>query len=353
MKKRLAAAALGILLLGAGAAVALGGSAGDPLVTQSYLEGVYGTSLVENMKKKAGEVTEETYSAAVSRLDSLGEADVAAAQGGGYTVISFRERDSLDVGTGGSLVLMEGAGRVTAGALADVTTGNSVTVGGSLESGHRYIVTSATTASMVGTKAGTAGYQGTGQKRSAGELPFTDVAGSAWYHDAVAFVYDRGYFSGTGGQTFSPNMTMTRGMLATVLYRLSGETGVTPSTAFQDVPKDAWYAPGVAWASSCRIVEGMGDGLYAPDREVSREQIVVMLYRYQKDYLQGAVAGEGDLAAFADGGKVSTWARDAMSWAVGEGLITGRTDGTLDPTGSATRAEVATMVMRFAQWIEK
>ncbi len=353
MKKRLTAAALGLLLLGAGVAVALGGSAGDPLVTQSYLEGVYSSSLVDAMEKKAGEATEKTYSAAVSRLDSLGEADVAAAQGNSFTTIPFREGDSLDVGVGGSLVLMEGKGRVTAGTLADVTAGNSVTVGGTLETGHRYIVTSSSTASMMGTKAGTAGCQGGGQKRSAGALPFADVTDSAWYHDAVAFVYNRGYFSGTDGQTFAPNMTMTRGMLATVLFRLSGETGTFASAAFQDVPKDAWYASGVAWASSHRIVEGMGGGLYAPEGEVTREQIVVMLHRYLKDYLQETVEGKGDLAAFSDSEKVSSWAKDAMSWAVSTGLITGRTDGTLDPAGSATRGEVATMVMRFAQLIEK
>lgn len=352
MKKRLVVVALGILLLGLGAAVAIGGSAGDPLVTQSYLENVYSSSLVETMRKKAEELTQKTYSAAVSRLDSLGEEDIAAAQGG-YTAISFQEGDSLDVQTGGSLVLFSGGGRVTAGTLADVTTGNSVAVGGTLEASHRYIITSAGTASVVGTKAGTLGWQGIGQKRSVGALPFADVADSAWYHDAVAFVYARGYFSGTGGQTFSPEMTMTRGMLATVLYRLSGESGSDAAIVFQDVPKDAWYAAGVSWASSHHIVEGMGNGLYAPDKDVTREQIVAMLYRYQKNYLEEATAGKGDLSAFADSDSISSWARDAMTWAVGEGLVTGRAGGVLDPTGSATRSEVAVMVTRFAQFIEK
>lgn len=183
-------------------------------------------------------------------------------------------------------------------------------------------------------------------------LPFTDVAKDAWYFDAVQYVYENELFNGTGATSFSPNAQMNRAMLATVLYRLAGEPAVTgEGAAFTDVAQGTWYTDAVAWASGSGIVTGYGDGLFGSTDSITREQLAVMLYRYAQ-LMKLDTAVSKDLSAFTDAGTVSTWATDAMAWAYGEGLITGRTATTLVPQGTATRAEVATIFMRFAALAE-
>lgn len=183
-------------------------------------------------------------------------------------------------------------------------------------------------------------------------LPFTDVAKDAWYFDAVQYVYENELFNGTGATSFSPNAQMNRAMLATVLYRLAGEPAVTgEGAAFTDVAQGTWYTDAVAWASVSGIVTGYGDGLFGSTDSITREQLAVMLYRYAQ-LMKLDTAASKDLSAFTDAGTVSTWATEAIAWACGEGLITGRTATTLVPQGTATRAEVATILMRFAALAE-
>lgn len=143
---------------------------------------------------------------------------------------------------------------------------------------------------------------------------------------------------------FAPEGAMTRGMLVTVLYRLEGEPSAG-SAAFSDVPADSWFAKAVAWASESGVVNGVGDGKFAPDDRITREQLATMLQRYAA-YL--SLSGEsGTLDGFADADRVSDWAREAMQFAVANGIIGGKDHNLLDPRGNATRAEVATMLRRF------
>lgn len=164
-----------------------------------------------------------------------------------------------------------------------------------------------------------------------------------WAADSVDFVSSRALFSGTGEGTFSPQLEMTRGMLATVLHRLDGAETPADIELFADVDAEAWYAQAVAWAAGSGIVTGDEAGQFNPEAPVTRAQLAVMLCRYA-----GASAGKGgELAAFADGDSVPAWAHEAMSWAVEAGIITGKDGGRLDPEGTATRAEVAAMFQRF------
>lgn len=180
------------------------------------------------------------------------------------------------------------------------------------------------------------------------DTPFTDVATSAWYYDAVQYVYDNGLMVGTSDTKFSPDVTMTRAMLVTILYRLAGEPVVTETAAFRDVPANSWYAKAVAWAQENQIVAGYSNSRFAPDDAVTREQLVTMQYRYAK--LKGRnVSVSADLSSFRDIGTMSSWAKDAMQWAVAEQVIFGKDSGTLDPTGLGTRAEAAAIIMRFAE----
>lgn len=161
-----------------------------------------------------------------------------------------------------------------------------------------------------------------------------------WAAKSIAFVAEKGLFSGTSADKFSPNATMTRGMLVTVLYRLEGSPqGATQS--FADVQPDKYYAGAVSWAAQNKIVTGMGSG-FLPENNISREQLAVILYRYA-----APEQTTGSLDKFPDKAAVSSWASDAMCWAVGSGLISGDNKGNLNPAGSATRAEVAAILERF------
>ena len=168
---------------------------------------------------------------------------------------------------------------------------------------------------------------------------FSDTRGH-WGEEAITFASARGLFQGTGEDTFSPDRPLTRAMLVTVLYSLEG--GSSQETCpFPDVPADAWYAGAVAWASAKGIVSGTGEG-FSPQRNITREALAMMLYRCaQTAGLDTEAAGE--LSRFTDEEDISAWARQALSWAVGSGLLSGKGDGRLDPAGPATRAEAAVM----------
>lgn len=177
--------------------------------------------------------------------------------------------------------------------------------------------------------------------------PYSDVSDSYWAYDAIRFVTEEELFQGVPGGGFAPELTMSRAMLATVLYRAAGSPAVTTSAGFTDVPDGKWYSDAVNWAASKGIVKGVGGSRFAPDDNVSREQIATILYQYVLSTGETAKADASALAVYGDKASVSSWAADGMAWAVGEGIITGKPGSLLAPTDSATRAEVATMLMRF------
>lgn len=180
-----------------------------------------------------------------------------------------------------------------------------------------------------------------------GDLPFSDVDVDDWYAEAVGYVVKEGLMAGTSETTFGPATNLTRSMMAQVMFSM--EKGVASAgNSFVDVPAGAWYADAVNWASANGIMSGYGDGRFGPDDPITREQIALLMYNYAKlkDYDMTATA---DLSLFADNAAISSWASEAMEWAVGSGLLSGKDGNMLDPTGVATRAEVATILMRFAE----
>ena len=177
---------------------------------------------------------------------------------------------------------------------------------------------------------------------------FTDISSSKWYYNAVSNVTSKGIFAGTSYTTFSPDMEMNRAMLVTTLYRYSGSPAVTSSTTFTDVDSNRYYADAVAWAEKLGITYGTGDNRFEPNASVTREQIMTMLYR-----LYGSAGwtanGTKTLSDFTDGGTVSGWAKDAAKWALSVGVINGYGNGTLQPTATANRAEVAQIYYNLPQ----
>ena len=179
------------------------------------------------------------------------------------------------------------------------------------------------------------------------KLPFTDVSTSDWFYNDAAFVYEKGLFSGTDSRSFSPNASMTRAMLVTVLYRLDGEPAVTGRSSFADVSSGMYYENAVIWAAANSIVTGTGSTAFSPDAKVTREQLAAILYRYAQ-YKKLDVRAEAKLSSFTDAASVSGYANAALSWAVAEGLVNGAS-GRLMPKGDATRAQVAAILHRFVE----
>lgn len=184
-------------------------------------------------------------------------------------------------------------------------------------------------------------------------FPFTDVVAGTWYYGAAAYAYNNGLFAGMTPTTFAPNATMTRAMLVSVLWRLAGAPAPKAPNTFVDVPDGAWYTDAVTWAAENGVVSGIGGSRFDPSGFVTREQTAEILYNYahNKGY---DVSARADLTAFPDAGSVSGWAEEALSWANAAGLINGTVrDGQtiLDPQGSASRAQVAMILMNYVEHV--
>ncbi|MBE6032183.1 MAG: S-layer homology domain-containing protein, partial [Clostridiales bacterium] len=190
-------------------------------------------------------------------------------------------------------------------------------------------------------------------KTSAGEgsllQKFRDLKPGAWYEEGIQFVLERGLMNGTSEDLFSPNAPTTRGMIVTILWRMDGEPvyGQGKSGTFVDVPEYQWYTEAVEWAAANGIVTGYANGKFGAEDNITREQLAAILFRYAQYAGLEALTMEENLEAFPDADSISSYAIPALNWAVGQGLISGMGDGSLDPAGEATRAQAATILMRY------
>ena len=183
-------------------------------------------------------------------------------------------------------------------------------------------------------------------------LPFPDVAEGDWFYDAVRYAYETGLMDGVGDSLFAPNSETTRAQLVTILYRLEGEPEVSGTSGFTDVEAGTWYTDAVAWAAANGIVNGVSETEFAPGKDITREQLATILFRYAeaKGY---DVSARVDLSAYPDADQIQSYAAESVAWAVAEGLIQGFEDNTLRPAGNATRAQIATILMRFCEGVAK
>ena len=181
-----------------------------------------------------------------------------------------------------------------------------------------------------------------------GTNPFTDVSEKDWFYGDVMFAYENGLMIGTGNAQFRPHGTATRGMMATILWRMAGSPAPKGNSSFTDVEAGTWYTDAIAWTAENGIFLGYGNNKVGPNDSITREQLAAIFFRYA-DYKGCDMTAKGELDKFRDAGKVSDYARAAMQWAVGSGLIQGKPDGVLDPQGTATRAEIAAMLHRFLE----
>ena len=358
------AAALGVLLLLACGAFAL--SSGDSLISLSYLKSTFLPSAVTKGESAAGAKLQETYNAAKSGLDALQQGYLGQSSGtsGNYSGAlqprDWRQGDQLELYTGSGVLMLAGSAAVTHnGAFIDVTEGAEVASGARLSANHRYLAGEDTTAQItVHSGAAQLGVQGAYAYSAAGAsaTPFYDVSDTDWFYAPVRYVYENSLFSGMDERHFGPGQAMNRAMLMTVLYRLAGapeDELAAADITFSDVPASAWYASYVKWGAAQGITAGTSATTFSPEGQVTREQIVVLLYSFASRYLGLDVSARADLSGYQDLAQASGWARDALSWAVGEGLVGSTTSGalTLSPQKSANRAEVATMLRAFGEKI--
>ena len=184
-----------------------------------------------------------------------------------------------------------------------------------------------------------------------GANPFTDVSEKDWFYGDVMFVYENGLMLGTSKTLFSPHGTATRGMMATILWRMEGSPVPKGKNSFTDVEAGKWYADAITWTAENSIFAGYGKDKFGPDDPITREQLAAIFYRYV-DYKGYDLTVKGNLDKFKDADKITDYAKTAMQWAVGSGLVKGKSGNLLDPQGTATRAEIAAMLHRFIEKYE-
>lgn len=205
-------------------------------------------------------------------------------------------------------------------------------------------------AEFVETDAAENGTEKTGYENENNELPLVDVNENDWFSEAVEFVYDNGIMSGTGEGQFSPYLATTRGMIAAVFYNISGESYPDEKTIFPDVKVGQYYNPAVAWGADRYVMSGYDDGLFRPEKTISREELALLIYNYAK-YKGMDVSNIEGMAVyeFTDWQDISDWSMTAVRYCLNAGIMSGRDDGSFDPQGKATRAEAASMIMRLME----
>ena len=350
-KFRLALCLLGLAAVLAGGALAAGD--GESLVSLSYLMDTFLPRAQSRLEEINNSAIEEAYDQAAGLLQ--GETGTGSGlYSANFQSRTFSQGDLITLPTGSGVMVYAGSAELAhSGAVIDVTDGTAVPAGTRLTAGHRYLVGEDTSAALaVRSGAAYLGLEGSYAFTDAGTqaLPFVDVAEGDWYESAVEYAYEGGLFSGTSADAFSPNLPMNRAMLVTVMYRLAGSPSDQLSQAqasFVDVPAESWYASYVRWGAAQGIASGTGADTFSPEESVTRQQLLVMLHSFARQYLGLTLTGEADLSAYGDGGQTASWAREAVSWAVANGLITPSAEGTLRPGDSASRAEVAAMLMKF------
>lgn len=340
----------------AAAAVLCGGalalSSGDSLISLNYLTGTF----VPSAQKQMTDVTDKAMQSAYDQ--AIQKAQGTEGSGGLYSdnlgSRTFSQGDVVTLSTGAGFLPLSGSAQVShGGAVVDVTAGSEVASGTKLTPGHRYLVGEDTTATItvlsgamyMGLEGGYSLTEGSGSA-----LPFVDVAKGDWFENSVRYVYEKGLFSGVSADAFGPSVTMDRAMMMTVFFRLTGfpqDEMDAADAQFSDVAQSSWYAPYVRWGASAGVTAGMGDGTFGPTQGVTRQQMLVMLHSFASRYLGLTLSGSTDLSAYADGSQVASWASEAVSWAVANGLIVPSDQGTLRPNDTVSRAEVATILMQF------
>ena len=355
-KTGVVAAALTLTAALIGTGLALG--QGDSLISLSYLEEMFIPTAVSQGNAEMEKKLEQVYDAAVETLHEveLEEPSQEGLYSYEFTADSYPRGTYIQLESGSGFLMLAGNAVVAHdGVFLDVTEGTTVEGGTGLLSGHRYLV-GENTAALIVARSGImkAGIQGGYHLEESKEeaAPFLDVTLDDWYSSAVDYAYFNGLFAGMGEDRFAPTGTMNRAMMMTVFYHLAKdpeEQLLNAKMTFEDVPSDQWYARFVSWAAEQGVSVGTGEGKFSPEQMVTREQVVVLLHNFAVNYMGLQLGERTDITDCADYAQISPWSQDAFSWAVASGVTGYNAEKALEPARSATRAEVASMLMNFSQ----
>lgn len=356
MKKIITGALTLALLVSLSSAYAGAGGANDPLVSKSWIDGTYTEKAVSAGESTIRDVLGGVYDTALNEAkaacgqyaEDLGDYNLSS----GYELLSMQSGSSVTMVTGGSFILIDGKGSLTVnnGAVVDIVTGQEVSSGTALSKNHRYFCTENTTAIFKVSEASVGSVNGAWQGSSGvtgqtGE--YIDVSVKDWFYKEVMYVRDNELFYDINGTTFRPQENTNRATIVYALWKAAGAPSAKGTANFRDLSED-WYKDAVNWAAENDIVKGYGDGRFGPSDSVTREQIAVFMYRFAS-YMGRSVSESAKLTEYTDKDKISSWALTEMQWANAVGLIKGRSTTTLNPLGTATRAEMAAIVMRFLE----
>lgn len=329
---------------------------GDSLISKGYIHGSYEEAAFYEMTLEMEAVYQEIYDEKMAKLEAIwdqyihsGEEQVSPQ----FSPLTFVRDNKVILEQGTVVIPMQGSVTLEAkGTVIDLTTGTELEKG-SLVTGHSYLVAEESTGEIsVTTASAQLGIQGlytVENQDYATEYP--DVFTTDWYYQAVDFVTEKALFAGMEDGYFYPGSTMTRGMMMTVLYRLAGSPQQEMAEAqadFVDVGPEDWFETYVAWGFTQGLAVGTGDGYFMAESDMTRQEMLVMLHAFARDYLQKDVSHNGSLAGYSDGETIPSWASNQVTWAVDRDLLEGLPDGdSLYGGAYATRAEVATILMNF------
>lgn len=363
MKKRfLVLIICACVLIGAVVSASGSYSQDNAVVSRSYLEGTYLQELISMISTQITSAMQKTKASAMDRLDSIGqghldklnsqdESDSQWLTASRFATHGGEQNDTLWLAPGAGLIWKSGTASFS-GTLIDLTDGTEKN-NDELTANHRYVAATEcviTIESAIGYWSVEGEWRTTSDGVTLPEVFFEDVPFDSPYYDAVSYVVKEGLFVGTRDTKFSPDVTINRGMMATVLHRFAGEPAITFSPVFSDVTDGKWYTAGVIWAADSTVVVGMGDGTYRPSENLTYQQVGIMFYNYAK-WAGIDTSTQVDLTLVPGGSSVSGWAKDQMSWAVAVGIMVTDENGTLLAKEPASRAHVAVMMQRFDKLI--
>jgi len=329
------------------------GGRDDPLISLSYLPDYISNVLnkAENIIAESLGKLKDTMTKRLEQLEIVPSGDGEFARN--FKTLQLERGGTVTVKTGGSVYLLSGTACITelSGTVINVTDGTVVGKGQKISANNRYFAAEKTTEVFtVFSDSAVLSVNGGYSTLKSGELPdstnFTDID-SHWAKDYILYLALNGYVNGMGGQLFEPNYKMSRAMFVTVLGRICGiNTEAYTSSPFTDVNINEWYGPYVSWAARNGIVDGFGDGTFLPNQSITREQMSLVIMRFA-DFQGLNLPETTSNTVFRDDSLISSWAKSAVYRAQRTGMIKGRDTGEFDPKGTATRAEVCTMLYRY------
>lgn len=341
-----------------GAMAGNAGTSSDPLVSQSYIDSTFKPDVVEDGNEAVTKGLTAVYDSALAELEESYDGFVTALGGSDYLLATAQDQYNLApyatvTGiTGTSVIAVSGEIRVSVnkGTVINIATGEEVSSGTVLTPGMRYFCAEDTEAVFTAYVSSSCAVNGKYKVSSGATKAFTayaDVNPDEWYFDEAKYVYDNNlFYDARTENTFREAEEMTRAEIVYAIWRLAGSPAPKTTATYVDL-KENWYLSAVSWASENGIVEGYDGNRFGANDKVTREQIACFMYRYA-DHMGHSLINNADLSVYTDAGKISDWALEEMKWANRQGLITGNTNTTIWPQGTATRSQIAAILMRYA-----